>query len=141
MKVSSSSSLLVFPNLPCKEDNQALHDVQFAAAHTVHQAHKYRPITAAVISYCSLLDNTREINGKINLRAENELGTESLMRLCPWTRECILTDVSVTALRLLGDCFNGGSQRSDEEIRSHFSFPHCSSFTRPVIGTGVNGGI
>lgn len=67
-----------FPQLALKTKSRRQgrrpHDVQFAAAHPVHQAYKYRPITAAVISHPSPSENTGEIDGKINFGSENELG-------------------------------------------------------------------
>lgn len=42
-----------------QQPDQTLHDVQFAASHTVQRAYKYRPITAAVISYSSQLEKKK----------------------------------------------------------------------------------
>lgn len=43
-----------------QQPDQTLHDVQFAASHTVQRAYKYRPITAAVISYSSQLEKKKK---------------------------------------------------------------------------------
>lgn len=44
-----------------QQPDQTLHDVQFAASHTVQRAYKYRPITAAVISNSSQLGEKKGV--------------------------------------------------------------------------------